>query len=168
MDVGRHGAGAAGWSARADRTPRDGPSDLPWEVALLHLGTQITPTVGSSENPSEPQIICRLELANRIILAPKAFHTANEGALGSDVSDYYRSRTAGGAPLVIAEATAIDHPSVCDNALLLHFHGDEAVDGWREVVCQVHEVGAEIVPELWVELLLDAPSHADLVPTEGR
>lgn len=106
-------------------------------------------TTSSAAALFEPQTINGLSLDNRIVMSPMGFHTAADGVPSLDVADYYRLRARGGTGLIITEATAIGHPAACDNPLLLHFSSDAALEGWREVVKQVHAEGARIIPELW-------------------
>lgn len=68
---------------------------------------------------------------------------------GPDVVQYYRRRAEGGAGLILAEGTYIDHPVSGNNPGYLRLNSEKSIAGWAEVVRQVHEVGGLIMPELW-------------------
>jgi 2,4-dienoyl-CoA reductase-like NADH-dependent reductase (Old Yellow Enzyme family) len=71
------------------------------------------------------------------------------GVPGSDVAAYYRRRAENGVGLIITEGTLIDHPAATDNPNIPNFHGEAALNGWAEVVKQVHEAGGKIMPQIW-------------------
>lgn len=90
-----------------------------------------------------------LSLANRFVMAPMSRRFSPGGVPGEMVADYYHRRAAGGAGLILTEATYIDHPGagMADDAP--DFHGEQAAAGWRAVVERVHEAGAKIFPQVW-------------------
>ena len=62
---------------------------------------------------------------------------------------YYRRRAENGVGLIITEGTLINHPAATDNPNVPNFHGEAALNGWAEVVRQVHEAGGKIMPQIW-------------------
>lgn len=65
------------------------------------------------------------------------------------IARYYARRAAGGAGLITTEATYIDHARSGHNRGYLRLSSPESIEGWREVVRQVHAAGGLIVPEIW-------------------
>ncbi|MFP3443311.1 12-oxophytodienoate reductase, partial [Pantoea sp. SIMBA_133] len=68
---------------------------------------------------------------------------------GEDVAAYYRRRAENGVGLIVTEGTGINHPSSVSGASIPVFHGEEALNGWENVVKEVHEAGGKIAPQLW-------------------
>ena len=96
-----------------------------------------------------------LTLANRIVMPAMGLAVCEDGAPNADHAAYYARRAQGGAALVMTEGVYIDHPSSGDNPLLGRFHGDHALEGWRNVAAEVHAAGGCVMPELW---------HVGLIP----
>ncbi|MDN4618224.1 NADH:flavin oxidoreductase [Paenibacillus sp. PsM32] len=90
-----------------------------------------------------------LELSNRIVMAPMTRNFSPNGVPGADVATYYRRRAENEVALIITEGTAINHPAAVSSPDIPVFHGEEALNGWAEVVKQVHEVGGKIMPQIW-------------------
>src|SRR3546814_9141078 len=57
-----------------------------------------------------PFRVGRLTLDNRFVMAPMGRSSAQDGVLSPAYAPYYARRAAGGAALIIGEATAVDHP----------------------------------------------------------
>jgi 2,4-dienoyl-CoA reductase-like NADH-dependent reductase (Old Yellow Enzyme family) len=102
----------------------------------------------------EPFSLRRLELANRIVMAPMTRGFSPSGVPGEDVAAYYRRRAEAGTGLIITEGVGVDHRAALggssvdgDNAP--HMYGENALEGWRRVVEQVHAAGGVIMPQLW-------------------
>ncbi|WP_458118996.1 NADH:flavin oxidoreductase [Paenibacillus sp. Z6-24] len=91
----------------------------------------------------------KLELSNRVVMAPMTRGFSPGGVPGPEVAEYYRLRAAGGVGLIITEGTAINHPSAVSGATIPLFHGEQALAGWQKVVEAVHEAGGKIAPQLW-------------------
>ena len=107
-------------------------------------------------NPAffEPFTLNNLELPNRIVMAPMTRCFSPGGVPGADVAAYYRRRAAAGVGLIVTEGTAIDHPAALgdsgvDGLDVPNLHDPLALDGWRDVVAQVHDAGGRIFPQLW-------------------
>ncbi|MGF7049543.1 2,4-dienoyl-CoA reductase-like NADH-dependent reductase (Old Yellow Enzyme family) [Paenibacillus sp. DS2015] len=90
-----------------------------------------------------------LTLPNRIVMAPMTRGFSPEGVPGQNVVDYYRCRAANGVGLIITEGTAINHPAAVSGASIPLFYGEDALNGWSQVVNAVHEAGGKIMPQLW-------------------
>ena len=96
-----------------------------------------------------PITIGSLTVPNRIVMAPMTRAGSPGGVPGPDVAAYYRRRAEGGVGLIVTEGTWIPHPSAGFNARVPRFYGEDALEGWRQVVRDVHGAGGRIVPQLW-------------------
>jgi N-ethylmaleimide reductase len=90
----------------------------------------------------------RLELRNRVVMAPL---TRNRATPGTDAPrelnvEYYRQRASAG--LIIAEATQIS-PYGKGYAFTPGIYSPEQVAGWRRVTDAVHAEGGAIYLQLW-------------------
>ncbi|AMK19817.1 MULTISPECIES: NADH:flavin oxidoreductase [Sphingobium] len=97
----------------------------------------------------EPVQVGTLALANRTVMAPMTRCFAPNGVVGPDVAGYYRRRAEGGVGLIVTEGTWIDHPTASNEDRAPRFYGDDALQGWRHVVEEVHGAGGRIIPQLW-------------------
>ncbi|MCF6136652.1 NADH:flavin oxidoreductase [Pseudalkalibacillus berkeleyi] len=91
----------------------------------------------------------KITLSNRTVMAPMTRGFSPEGIPGEDVAAYYRRRAENGVGLIVTEGTGINHPASVSGASIPVFHGEQALNGWANVVKEVHEVGGKIVPQLW-------------------
>ncbi len=91
----------------------------------------------------------KLELSNRVVMAPMTRSRSPGGVPGPDVAAYYRRRAENGVGLIVTEGTIIDHPAGTGDPNVPLFHGEASLDGWAKVVAAVHEAGGKIVPQLW-------------------
>jgi 2,4-dienoyl-CoA reductase-like NADH-dependent reductase (Old Yellow Enzyme family) len=89
-----------------------------------------------------------LELPNRIVMAPMTRSFSPNLTPGPDVAAYYRRRAAGGVGLIITEGTTVGHPSASPRDTVPAFHGP-ALEGWRNVIKEVHAAGGKMMPQLW-------------------
>ena len=96
-----------------------------------------------------PTRIGSLELRNRIAMAPMTRAMSRGGVPGEDVARYYRRRAEGGVGLIITEGTFIPHPSAGNDENAPRIYGDDALNGWRRVVEQVHDAEGRIFAQLW-------------------
>lgn len=101
----------------------------------------------SLEKLFEPYTIHQLTIPNRIVMSPMARAFAPEGVPGEDTAIYFRRRAENGVGLVIAVGM-IDHPAASSEPRLPNMFGEAALNGWRDVVRQVHEAGGTIFPQL--------------------
>ena len=95
-----------------------------------------------------PIRIGRMELRNRIVMAPL---TRNRATHGTDVphalnATYYAQRATAG--LIVSEATQIS-PQGKGYAFTPGIYSQEQVAGWKLVTDAVHEKGGTIVLQLW-------------------
>lgn len=90
----------------------------------------------------------KLQLNNRIVMAPMTRQFSPDGIPNQAVVDYYRRRAEGGVGLIITEGTTVPHQAASSGVQVPCFHGD-ALEGWKQVVDAVHEAGGKIAPQLW-------------------
>lgn len=90
-----------------------------------------------------------LSLPNRTVMAPMTRGFSPDGVPGTDVAAYYRRRAENDVGLILTEGTAINHPAAVSGSSIPNFHGEAALNGWSQVVKEVHEAGGKIMPQLW-------------------
>jgi 2,4-dienoyl-CoA reductase-like NADH-dependent reductase (Old Yellow Enzyme family) len=93
-------------------------------------------------------------LRSRIVMSPMTRCHSPGGVPGADVAAYYRRRAEAGVGLIVTEGTGIDHPSALGHGTMAEqnvpvLYGSTALDGWKQVVREVHGAGGLIVPQLW-------------------
>ncbi|GGF20286.1 12-oxophytodienoate reductase [Halobacillus andaensis] len=91
----------------------------------------------------------KIKLSNRTVMAPMTRGFSPEGVPGEDVAAYYRRRAENGVGLIVTEGTGINHPASVSGASIPVFYGEDSLNGWANVVKQVHKAGGKIVPQLW-------------------
>lgn len=89
-----------------------------------------------------------MELKNRIAMAPMTRGFAVDGITGQPQVDYYRRRAEGDVGLILTEGTVVDRPSSRNEPHVPFFYGP-SLDGWGEVVKEVHQNGGAIAPQIW-------------------
>ena len=102
----------------------------------------------------QPINLRKVELRNRIVMAPMTRSFSPLGTPGPDVAAYYRRRAEGETGLLITEGVGVDHPAALGDAglnerNLPHLYGEQALAGWRRVVAGVHAADGKIFPQLW-------------------
>jgi 2,4-dienoyl-CoA reductase-like NADH-dependent reductase (Old Yellow Enzyme family) len=97
----------------------------------------------------QPFGLGKLQLKNRIVMAPMTRNLSPNNIPGETSVEYYRRRAAGGTGLIISEGTCIDHIAANGYPDVPYFHGDERLKGWQKVVDAVHAEGGKIAPQLW-------------------
>jgi len=90
----------------------------------------------------------KLQLPNRIVMAPMTRQLSPNGIPDSNVEEYYRKRAEGGVGLIITEGTTVNHRAASSGVQIPYFHG-EALEGWGKIVKTVHAAGGKIAPQLW-------------------
>jgi N-ethylmaleimide reductase len=94
-----------------------------------------------------PVTIGRLELPNRIVMAPMTRNRAGEGNVPNALNvEYYVQRA--GAGLILTEATQVS-PQGVGYPGTPGIHSDDQVAGWRRVTAAVHDAGGRIFLQLW-------------------
>src|SRR3546814_20880069 len=92
-------------------------------------------------------------------MAPMGRSSAQDGVLSPAYAPYYARRAAGGAALIIGEATAVDHPTA------MHMHTSSTIHGrcaeaWAKVAEAVNAAGGAFMPQLWPAGLMRSPYPA--------
>ena len=90
----------------------------------------------------------KLQLPNRIAMAPMTRQFSPQGIPDAAVCDYYRRRAEGEVGLIITEGTTVPHPAASSHIQIPKFH-DQSLEGWAKVVETVHAAGSKIAPQLW-------------------
>ncbi|MGX9351356.1 NADH:flavin oxidoreductase [Shimia sp. W99] len=102
-----------------------------------------------AETLFRPFVSEKLQLKNRVVMAPMT-RTYSPGNVPNDlVVDYYRRRAEGGVGLIITEGTIVDHPAASGYPNVPAFFGEDALAGWKRVVDAVHAAGGKIAPQIW-------------------
>ena len=115
------------------------------------MSTDVNSAVGALYTPLS---IRSVTLQNRIVMSAMTRSFSPNGIPGEDVAAYYRRRAEGETGLIITEGVGVDHAAALGSAGLgetdiPHMYGDDALQGWRSVVDQVHAAGGVIFPQLW-------------------
>jgi len=103
----------------------------------------------SIQNLFKPFSIQNLSLSNRIVMAPMTRQFSPNGVPGADVAAYYRRRAENGVGLIVTEGTIIEHKDASNQGNVPHIYGEEALQGWKNVVSEVHAAGGKIFPQIW-------------------
>ncbi|MEJ8305175.1 NADH:flavin oxidoreductase [Saccharibacillus sacchari] len=106
-------------------------------------------SVKSVQSLFQPFQVGNLSLANRIVMAPMTRQFSPEGVPGDHVAAYYRRRAENGVGLIVTEGTVINHPDASNQQNVPHIHGEAALEGWKNVVSEVHAAGGKIIPQIW-------------------
>ncbi|MFC0524934.1 NADH:flavin oxidoreductase [Pontibacillus salicampi] len=91
----------------------------------------------------------KLHLVNRTVMAPMTRGFSPGNVPNEEVAAYYRRRAENEVGLIITEGTGINHPASVSGENIPVFHGEQALNGWANVVKEVHEAGGKIAPQLW-------------------
>lgn len=91
----------------------------------------------------------KLEIANRIAMAPMTRSFSPGNIPGENVADYYAARAKGGVGLIITEGTFIGHLAANGYPNVPAFFSEKALDGWKKVAEAVHKNGGKIAPQIW-------------------
>ncbi|WP_010500352.1 NADH:flavin oxidoreductase [Paenibacillus elgii] len=97
----------------------------------------------------EPFATGKMTLSNRIVMAPMTRQFSPDGVPGVDVAAYYRRRAENSVGLIVTEGTVINHPDASNQGNVPHFYGEAALNGWANVVTEVHAAGGRIIPQIW-------------------
>ena len=91
----------------------------------------------------------KLDLPNRLAMAPMTRQFSPNGIPTEEVAGYYRRRVEGGTGFIITEGTTVNDPVATMSPNIPQIHGEEALAGWKKVVDEVHAAGGKIAPQLW-------------------
>ena len=110
-----------------------------------------------------------LNIKNRIVMAPMTRSFSPNGVPTTDVAAYYRKRAEGEVGLILSEGTVINRASSSNDANVPHFHGPDALAGWKGVIDGVHADGGAMGPQIWHMGILNNHQSGWLppVPFEG-
>lgn len=90
-----------------------------------------------------------LNLRNRIVMAPMTRSFSPGGVPTDGVAEYYEKRAAGEVGLILSEGTVIGRPSSSNDPNVPHFYGEQALNGWKNVIDGVHSAGGSMGPQIW-------------------
>ncbi|MBD7971005.1 NADH:flavin oxidoreductase [Paenibacillus gallinarum] len=96
-----------------------------------------------------PYTLGNLTLSNRIVMAPMTRNLSVDGVPGPDVAAYYRRRAENNVGLIVTEGTVVNHADASYQENVPFIYGKEALEGWANVVSEVHEAGGKIIPQIW-------------------
>lgn len=99
-----------------------------------------------SDTLFSPGRLGRIEIANRIVMAPLTRNRAFELVPTDLMVEYYRQRASAG--LIVTEGTQISAMGQ-GYAWTPGIHTPEQVKGWRKITEAVHAAGGKIVAQLW-------------------
>lgn len=97
----------------------------------------------------KPFSLKSLNIKNRIIMAPMTRSFSPDGVPTADVAEYYTKRAEGEVGLILSEGTVINRPSSSADPNIPHFYGEKALAGWKTVIDEVHQAGAQMGPQIW-------------------
>jgi len=111
-----------------------------------------------------PKCIGRIELRNRVIMAPVSTNLANEqGQVTDKLIFHYEQRAMGGAGLITVENVCIVYPLARHGATQPRIDDDAFIPGLRRLAEAIHQGGAKAAIEL-----THPGMNADLHYTEGQ
>ncbi len=91
----------------------------------------------------------KVELSNRIVMAPMTRSQSPNSIPNDEVAGYYKRRAEGGVGLIVTEGTPPGAKGSHGYDNVPSFYGDEALAGWKKVVEEVHAAGGHIIPQVW-------------------
>ncbi|WP_141731356.1 NADH:flavin oxidoreductase [Oligoflexus tunisiensis] len=88
-------------------------------------------------------------LKNRFVMAPMTRSFSPGGIPTPEVAAYYQRRAQGEVGLILSEGTVIDRVASSNDPNIPRFHGEAALQGWKQVIDGVREVGGLMAPQIW-------------------
>jgi 2,4-dienoyl-CoA reductase-like NADH-dependent reductase (Old Yellow Enzyme family)/NADPH-dependent 2,4-dienoyl-CoA reductase/sulfur reductase-like enzyme len=105
--------------------------------------------MGTFDNLLRPGRIGRMELRNRIVMAPMGSNFAeSDGSCGERIQAYYEARAEGGAGLLIMGVCAIAYPAGTAEPFQVGVSDDRFVPGLTALAERVHRHGAKVAMQL--------------------
>ncbi|KAB2968807.1 FAD-dependent oxidoreductase [Zoogloea sp.] len=105
--------------------------------------------MGTFDNLLRPGRIGRMELRNRIVMAPMGSNFAeSDGTCGERIKAYYEARAAGGAGLLIMGVCAIAYPAGTAEPFQVGVSEERFVPGLAALAERVHRHGAKLAMQL--------------------
>ena len=106
-------------------------------------------TVASTESLFSPYRFGKVELKNRVVMAPMTRSRCPGMVPTEEVANYYKRRTEGGVGLIVTEGVTVNHAAASGHPDVPGIYGEAALKGWKRVVDEVHASGGAIIPQLW-------------------
>lgn len=82
-------------------------------------------------------------------MAPMTRAQSADGVPTQQIADYYARRAASEVGLILSEGTVINRPGSKNVQNIPDFYGTEALQGWKNVIDQVHQNGGKMGPQIW-------------------
>lgn len=99
----------------------------------------------------EPVNLGKLQVPNRIVMAPMTRSFSPGHAPSSEVAGYYRRRAEGDVGLILTEGVSTNATTATGTPNVPNIVTDEAKAGWKNVVDEVKGAGGKIGIQLWHE-----------------
>lgn len=109
----------------------------------------------------EPVDLGKLQVENRIVMAPMTRSFSPGHAPGPDVAAYYRRRAEAAVGLILTEGVSPNDTTATGTPNVPNIVTDAAKAGWKTVVSEVHEAGGKIGMQLWHEGPFRNPSKTE-------
>lgn len=103
----------------------------------------------TTESLFKPFQYKNLTLKNRIVMAPMTRAQSDNGVPTQQIADYYARRAASEVGLILSEGTVINRPASKNIQNIPDFYGNEALNGWKNVIDAVHKNGGKMGPQIW-------------------
>ncbi|MEL6369633.1 MAG: NADH:flavin oxidoreductase [Pseudomonadota bacterium] len=103
----------------------------------------------------------KLDLPNRIVMAPMTRSFSPGNVPGDDVAAYYKRRAEGGVGLIISEGVSPNTITATGTPNVPNIVTENAKAGWKQVVDDVHASGGQIAIQLWHEGPFRNPKKTD-------
>jgi len=118
----------------------------------------------STQSLFTPFTLKTLNLKNRIVMAPMTRAFSPDGVPTDKVAAYYQKRAEGEVGLILSEGTVINRPSSSYDKNVPNFHGEQALNGWQNVINGVHKAGGQMGPQIWHMGIMDNHQSGWLPP----
>jgi 2,4-dienoyl-CoA reductase-like NADH-dependent reductase (Old Yellow Enzyme family) len=117
----------------------------------------------------KPFSLKSLNIKNRIVMAPMTRSFSPNGVPGENVAGYYRRRAEGEVGLILSEGTVINRAASSADPNIPRFHGESSLNGWQQVINDVHAAGGSMGPQIWHQGIMDNHHSGwqPLTPFEG-
>ena len=113
-----------------------------------------------------PLALGSLVFPNRFVMPAMQRGFCKDGAPLPELASYYARRAEGGVGLIIAESSAVDHPSATVQPTAARLNAATA-DAWSRCVEAVHAAGGHILLQLWHEGGLRNPAAGRTLSPSG-
>lgn len=90
-----------------------------------------------------------LQLNNRVVMAPMTRAQSDNGVPTELIANYYARRAASDVGLILSEGTVINRPASKNIQNIPDFYGEQALQGWKNVIDKVHQNGGKMGPQIW-------------------